>query len=80
MGVPGTIANAQELEDEEDDSINTITYVMSNVMGTMQMLSKANKQSMSVGMTTMRQEMTTLQAEVQASRQALANNARWEPP
>jgi len=80
VGVPGTIANAQELEDEEDDSINTITDVMSNVMGTMQMASNANAQSMNEGMTAMRQEMATLRAEVQASRQALANNAMWGQP
>ena len=35
MGVPGTITNTQELSNEEDDSITTITDVMSNVMGTM---------------------------------------------
>merc|ERR1712194_979009 len=80
VGVPGTIANAQELEDKEDDSINTITDVMSNVMGTMQMASNANAQSMNAGMTAMRQEMATMRAEVQASRQALANNAMWGQP
>ena len=64
VGVPGTISNAQELSDEEDDSINTITDVMSNVMGTMQMASNANAQSMNAGMTAMRQEMATLRAEV----------------
>ena len=31
LGVPGTIVNAQALSDEEDDSINTITDIMSNV-------------------------------------------------
>ena len=53
VGVPGTISNAQKLSDEEDDSINTITDVMSNVMGTMQMASNANAQSMNAGMTAM---------------------------
>ena len=33
--VPGTIANAQEMSDEEDDSINTITDVTSNMIDTM---------------------------------------------
>merc|ERR1712194_847623 len=81
VGVPGTIANAQELEDEEDNSITTITDVMSNVIGTMQMASNANAQSMNAGMTAMQQEMATLLAEVQASRQALAHNAiRGQPP
>ena len=55
VGVPGTIANAQELSDKEDDSINTISDVMSNAMATMQMVSNANAHSMNAGMTTMRQ-------------------------
>jgi hypothetical protein len=46
----------------------------------MQMASNANAQSMNAGMTAMRQEMATLRAEVQASRQALANNAMWGQP
>ena len=74
------IANAQEVSDKEDNSTNTITDVMSNVMGTMQMASNANAQSMNAGMTAMRQEMATLLAEVQASRQALAHNAMWGQP
>ena len=60
VGVPGTIANAQEFLDGEDDSINTITDVMS----TMQMESNVHAQSMNAGMTAMRQEMATLRAEV----------------
>ena len=54
VGVSGTIANAQELSDEEDNSINTIRNVMSNVMGTMQMASKSDAQLMNTGMTAMR--------------------------
>ena len=34
VGVPGTIANAQYLSDEEDNSINTISDAMCNVMST----------------------------------------------
>ena len=68
------------MSDTEDDSINTIKDVMSNVIGTIQMVSNANAQSMNTGMTAMRQVMTTLQAEVQASRQALAHNTIWAPP
>ena len=49
VGVPSTLANAQKLSDEEDDSINTITDVMS----TMQIASNANAQSMNAGMTAM---------------------------
>ena len=80
VSVPGTIANAQKLSDKEDGSINTIRDAMSNVMGTMQMASNTNAQSMNAGMTAMRQEMATLHAEVQASRQALAHNAMWGQP
>ena len=80
VGVPVTIANAQELSDEEEDSINTITDIMSNVMGTMQMASNVNVQSMNAGMTAMRQEMATSRVESQASTQVLANNAMWTPP
>ena len=80
VGIPGTIANAQELSDEENDSINAITEVTSNVMGTMQMASNVNAQSMNAGMTAMQQEMTTLRAEVQANRQALAHNVMWRHP
>ena len=76
VGVPGTITNAQELSGEENDSINTITDVMSNVMGTMQIASNANAQSMNAGMTAMRQDMATLPAKVHASRQALAKKTR----
>ena len=75
LGVPNTILNAQELTDE-DDSVNTITDVMS----TMQMASNANAQSMNAGMTAMLQEISTLRAEVQASRQAAANNAMYAAP
>ena len=76
VGVPGTIANAQEFLDGEDDSINTIT----DVMRTMQMVINVNVQLMNVWMTAMRQEMATLRVEIQASRQALANNTVWTSP
>ena len=53
---------------------------MSNVMGTMQMASNTNVQSMNLGMTAMRQEIATLRAKVQASKQVLASNVMWAPP
>ena len=74
VGVPGTIANTQDLSDEEDNSINTITDVTSNVMGTMQMARNANAKSMNAEMTAMRQEIDTFCTEVQAIRQALSHN------
>ena len=73
-GVPGTITNVQEFVDEEDDNINTITDVTSNVMGTMQMARNANAKSMNAEMTAMRQEIDTFCTEVQAIRQALSHN------
>ena len=78
LGVPSTILNAQELTDEdvEDDSVGTITDVMS----TMQMANNANAQTINAGMTAMLQEISTLRAEVQASRQAVANNAMYAAP
>ena len=74
------LTNTQELSDKYDDSINTITDVMSNVVGTMKMASNANAQSMNAGMTAMRQEMVILRAEVQARRQVLAHNTMWTLP
>ena len=49
--------------------------VITDVMSSFQMASNANAQSVNDGINTMRQDMATLRAEVQASRQALANNA-----
>jgi hypothetical protein len=71
IAIPGTIANVQELTDEEDDDMTQITDVMS----TFQMAANAQAQSVTDGINAMRQEMATLRAEVQAGRQALANNA-----
>ena len=68
VGVPGTIANVQVLSDKENDITNTITYVMSNVMRTMRMMSNTHAQSMNMGITAMRQNIATLRAEIQASR------------
>ena len=45
VSVPSTIANVQELFDDENDSIATITDAMS----TMQMASNVNTQSVNVG-------------------------------
>jgi hypothetical protein len=71
VNIPGTIANVQELTDDEDDSMTVITDVMSSF----QMANNVNAQSVNEGPNAMRQEMATLRVEVQASRQALANNA-----
>ena len=56
VNVLGTIANAQELTDDEDTSITTITEVMS----TMQMASNTITQTVNDGINTMLQEMATL--------------------
>jgi hypothetical protein len=71
VNVPGTIANMQELTDDEDDSMKVITDIVSSF----QMASNANAQLVNDGINAMRKEMATLRADVQASRQALANNA-----
>ena len=64
VGVPGTIAKKDNLSDEEDVSINTITGVMS----TMQMSSNVNARSINAGINAMRQDVATLRAVVQTSR------------
>ena len=70
MSVPGKIANSQEISDNEDNSIMTITDMMS----TMQIASNANIQSVNAGTDIMRKDIATLRAEVQASRQAIVKN------
>ena len=73
---PGTIANTKELSDGEDNTITTIT----DVMNIMQMASNTNTQSVNRGINTTRQEMVTLSAEVQASRQVMMNTNPWMQP
>ena len=63
-GIPGTIADAQELTDNKDDSITKITEVMTTV----HMASKTNTQTVGDGINMMRKEVATVRAEVQASR------------
>ena len=57
------MTNVQELSNDKDDSITTITDVVS----TMQMASNTSIHLVNAGINTMRQEITMLQAEVQVS-------------
>ena len=66
--VPGTIANIQELEDD-DDSLGTITDVMS----TMQMANNANAQQVRGDVSVLRQELVAMRAMPQQ-----ANNSQLQ--
>ena len=66
--VPGTIANIQELEDD-NDSLGTITDVMS----TMQMANNANAQQVRGDVSVLRQELAAMRAMLQQ-----ANNSRLQ--
>ena len=73
VSVLATIANTQELSDNEDISITSIPAVTS----TIQVVKNANNQSVNTGTDTARKKTEILRAEVQAHRQAMANNALW---
>ena len=71
----GRANNAEIIDEEDNDSVLTIT----NVVGNMQMASNAQSQAVREDVTELRREIGFLRAEISARNQGAANNSQTAP-
>ena len=72
----GRANNSEIIDDEDDDSVLTIT----KVVGNMQMVNNAHSQAVREDVTALRREIGFLRAEVRSRNQGAANSIQAAPP